>query len=354
MHLRLHTHRAPGQSVVLFALALILLVGVAGLGLDGANAFNQRRNAQNAADAAAMAGASMLIGQQRASPDGPASAVYAAMASYLSDHGIDPNSPNTSWSPYYVDANGTRLGLVSNTSAPVSAGAKGVSLDLRYSFSTWFMPLLGRASLSATGVATAIFGPRKVGGGDLLPITMSQQAADQMRNHAGTSYVFGPDSGAFKINPGNFGALSLDPSENDPNATGNYSDCTSPSGTPDNPSYWWCNGTEHQIEVGDWLYGDPGEIAASLRDEVQWRINHNPIGLVPVYDTSNDLGGNNVQFRVVGFLVVELQSQHLTGNPKTITATYKDYVVSTGAIDPNASVQGLYAINLIRTPGTLQ
>lgn len=354
MHPRLHTHRSPGQSIVLVALALVLLVGVAGLGVDGANAFNQRRNAANAADAAAMAGASALIAQQRTNPNGPASAIYAAMAGYLSDHGVDPNSPATSWVPYYVDANGTRLGAVGNSSAPASSAAKGVSLDVQYTFDTWFMQILGRASLNASAAATAIFGPRKVSGGDLLPITMSQQAADEMRDHDGTSYVFGPDSGAFKVNAGNFGALSLDPSENDPNAIGNYSDCTSPSGTPDNPSYWWCNGTEHEINVGDWLYGDPGEIAGSLKDEVQWRITHNPIGLVPIYDTSNDLGGNNTQFRVVGFLVVELQSQHLTGNPKTITARYKDYVVSTGAIDPNAPVQGLYAINLIRTPGTLQ
>jgi hypothetical protein len=63
---------------------------------------------------------------------------------------------------------------------------------------------------------------------------------------------------------------------------------------------------------------------------------------------------NNHQYNIVDFLVVEVTDERLTGNPKTITATYKDYVVSTGAIDPNAPVTGLYAINLVKTPGTLQ
>lgn len=48
--------REPGQAVVFVALAALVLVALAGLAVDGANAFNQRRNAVNGADAAAFAG----------------------------------------------------------------------------------------------------------------------------------------------------------------------------------------------------------------------------------------------------------------------------------------------------------
>ncbi|HLZ70736.1 MAG TPA: Tad domain-containing protein [Dehalococcoidia bacterium] len=46
-----------GQSLVLWALALVAIVGMAGLTLDGSNTVENRRKLQNAADAAAFAGA---------------------------------------------------------------------------------------------------------------------------------------------------------------------------------------------------------------------------------------------------------------------------------------------------------
>jgi Flp pilus assembly protein TadG len=46
-----------GQALIVIALALVGLVGMMGLVVDGGNAFNDRRRAQNAADAAALASA---------------------------------------------------------------------------------------------------------------------------------------------------------------------------------------------------------------------------------------------------------------------------------------------------------
>jgi Flp pilus assembly protein TadG len=366
MQRRFFLQHTQGQSILLIALVMVVLVAVAGLGLDGSNAFNKRRNAANAADAAAMAGANTLIAQERESSGGSASIVYSAVSEYLDRHGIDPTSADNPWTAYYVDSSGTRLGTVSNTSSAVNTSARGISVDLKHTFNTYFMSVLGQSTLTVGGSATAIFGKKKLDGGDILPITMSEEAAEDMENNEGTDFVFGPTSGAFKVNPGNFGAISLDPDENDPNASGNNADCFNPSAPEDNPSYWWCNGTTHDIGVGDWLYGDPGEIASNLVDEIDHRITTNPYGLVPVFDTSNcegtvdplevtpnnPCGGNNARYRIVGFLVVKLTSYHLPGNPKTISAEYIDYVSSTGAIDFNSPVTGLYAINLIKTPGT--
>ena len=61
------THRPTrerGQILVLFALALVAIVGMVGLVLDSGGAFAQRRNEQNAADVAALAAANDLIVNQ--------------------------------------------------------------------------------------------------------------------------------------------------------------------------------------------------------------------------------------------------------------------------------------------------
>jgi Putative Flp pilus-assembly TadE/G-like len=49
-------HFEDGQALIVIALALVGLLGIAGLVIDGGNAFQDRQRAQNAADAAALAG----------------------------------------------------------------------------------------------------------------------------------------------------------------------------------------------------------------------------------------------------------------------------------------------------------
>lgn len=58
--------RQDGQILVLFTLALVAIVAMVGLILDGGSAYAQRRGQQNAADLAALAGADALINGQNA------------------------------------------------------------------------------------------------------------------------------------------------------------------------------------------------------------------------------------------------------------------------------------------------
>jgi len=53
-------HRQPGQAVVLVAIAVLLLTAILALALDGGTIYLDRRQIQNAADAAALAGAEDL------------------------------------------------------------------------------------------------------------------------------------------------------------------------------------------------------------------------------------------------------------------------------------------------------
>jgi Flp pilus assembly protein TadG len=68
-----------GQILVLFVLALISMLALVGLVLDGGDTFAQRRNQQNASDLAAMAGANAYLNTYKASPD-VATATAAAKA----------------------------------------------------------------------------------------------------------------------------------------------------------------------------------------------------------------------------------------------------------------------------------
>lgn len=54
----------PGQIIVVFALALVAIIAMVGLVLDGGSAYAQRRSEQNAADLAALAAANDLIVNQ--------------------------------------------------------------------------------------------------------------------------------------------------------------------------------------------------------------------------------------------------------------------------------------------------
>jgi hypothetical protein len=62
--IRRNSRLEKGQSLVLIALAMFVLMGMLALTLDGGMAYAQRRNAQNAADAATLAGVTKLCGPE--------------------------------------------------------------------------------------------------------------------------------------------------------------------------------------------------------------------------------------------------------------------------------------------------
>lgn len=73
-----HRRQDRGQIIVLFALALVALIAMVGLVLDGGSAFAQRRSEQNAADLAAMAaGNDYLLNADKAVAIAAAKAVAA-------------------------------------------------------------------------------------------------------------------------------------------------------------------------------------------------------------------------------------------------------------------------------------
>lgn len=79
--------RERGQIIVLFALALVAIVAMVGLVLDGGSAYAQRRSEQNAADLAALAAANDLIVNQGNATWAATARAVAAQNGYV--HGVD-------------------------------------------------------------------------------------------------------------------------------------------------------------------------------------------------------------------------------------------------------------------------
>src|SRR5215212_6398982 len=142
MKLQRICHYEQGQSIVVIAMAILVLVAMAGLGLDGANAFNQRRNTVNAADAAAMAGTRVLVEQKKAGGAKSGDAVRAAVVSYLNQHGLDQGTLGSSfpWTAYYVDYEKNDLAEITAGST-IPNNARGVRINVQYTFNTVIMPV---------------------------------------------------------------------------------------------------------------------------------------------------------------------------------------------------------------------
>jgi len=91
MHKQTHRRSESGQALVLLALSFIVLLAFAGLAIDGGILYTERRRAQNAADAAAMAGALGILNEWD-----PVVAAYARAA----DNGYD-NDQADNWVEVY-------------------------------------------------------------------------------------------------------------------------------------------------------------------------------------------------------------------------------------------------------------
>ncbi len=83
----MHKNGKPrGQAIIVIALALVGIVGIVGLVIDGGNAILDRRKAQNAADAAALAGA--IVRVRNAGEDWVNASVISAAGNGYNNDGI--------------------------------------------------------------------------------------------------------------------------------------------------------------------------------------------------------------------------------------------------------------------------
>jgi len=158
-----------GQVLVIFALALVAIVAMTGLVLDGGSTFVQRRDQQNVADSAAMAaGYAYSMG-------GNPPAVTAAARSTAASNG-------------YVHGTG---GVTVDVSMDTPGGpGRHLTVTVSKPHNNNFAGIVGMPSWGVTTTAMTLAG-RPNGGLGAMPIIFNQKAFDNNGAGSGHEMVYG-------------------------------------------------------------------------------------------------------------------------------------------------------------------
>jgi hypothetical protein len=272
--------------------AVIVLLGVAGLAIDGGMAFLDRRRMQNAADAAALAGARKLAEAVCGEAGADDAAIHAEVLNYAQLNGVTDTNLVSAW---YVDKDTNDIGVVGAGSIP--NGAHGVRADVGISHQTYFIRLLGLEEAGATAEATAMTGPPLLAGG-LRPFGVPVELVEDLEGGDPFGVTFKNDGGEITwagkvaqhrgwMNMGYLWNQTEDPAwpraQPGGDATG-----------ADNLKKWmeegWrgnvfadCRGWMTGCRTGDYIHAKPGTNSSAICKAPQ-----NTIIQIPVYDTIVD------------------------------------------------------------------
>ena len=159
-----------GQSLIIIGVVMVGLIALMGLAIDGGNLFMQRRRAQNAADAVALAGTQVLA-EAFCDPTITDGDVLSATVDYAQAH--DMNSVDTVVLADYVDKDKVVLDEVGNGEIPI--GTQGISVSVAYDYATYFVMVVGVDTAAASAQATAMTGQTRVIAGGMRPFGLPME-----------------------------------------------------------------------------------------------------------------------------------------------------------------------------------
>lgn len=303
-----------GQAAVLIALALTVIAGMLALILDGGYIYLERRRMQNAADAAAFAGARELALRADNSADSERRILrqintYAERNGTPDTNGVPEDENNNNVQAYFLDSNNQVLGSRIGTNGYVPANAVSVLVQARKEFPTFIAGIIGSPTAAAQAISQARYGPVSALTG-LAPI-----AVRQFNFAYGQTYTIwdddkteaDPTSGI--IVGGQRGWLNFN--------GGNVSN--------DELRDWMLYGYNGRVETGMWINGDPGTRSSAVQAAGE-RIGQ--VIIVPIYDTvrPGQNGNGTLDYHIVGFGAFRVTAMNWQGNPKTISGRFERYV----------------------------
>jgi hypothetical protein len=300
--------RESGQTMVMAAISMVVLLGMAGIVIDVGSWFRQQRVSQATVDSAALAGAQAL-------PTDPSSA-RAIASSFAARNGGSAGATFTvssKWTPndmITVDQTGTGQGF--------------------------FSKLFGVSTVSIHTHASAI-----------TEIPTEVTAVAPIAVDVKHPMLSGPGCPCFDVPtqiplgkkgvPGGFGLIDLDQAD---------------SGTAGNSTVadWIANGYDGYLPTGGY-YSDTGAkfTAQQVQDSLQGRYGTDL--LFPVYDKITDQG-SNATYHVLGWVSFHITLTQANGNDGAISG-YFDRVIwdgiisTTGPSNPAIPDLGVYSVALI-------
>ncbi len=175
-----HNKSERGQALVLIVFAIVALIGLTGLAIDGGNAYSDRRNAQNAADTAALAAAlSKVRGADQTTWE-------AAGEQRAASNGYDPSQNSGVSVDVYQCGDAGHL----NCNLPATAiQSQYVGVVITSSIRTYFAPVLGIRQMTNTVQAVARAVPSVIsplfGGNALVSLNKTACPAFSYQGNAG-------------------------------------------------------------------------------------------------------------------------------------------------------------------------
>jgi Putative Flp pilus-assembly TadE/G-like len=186
-----------GQILVIMIVGIVTILIATSVIIDGGNAWAQQRSTENGADAAALAGATVMVESLGGSPKTD-SDVLSAITTSGGQNGITFGGARCSPAPVsavgcYVDWSGAYVSPVGGGGA-IPSNAAGVRVQGLKQFGTYVAPIVGINSLTSGASAMAWAGTLKgicpaSAGCPILPLTFDTNITQCAGN--GTPYTIG-------------------------------------------------------------------------------------------------------------------------------------------------------------------
>lgn len=290
-----------GQALFVVLFAMVALLVIVGLAIDGGQLYKARRDVQTAADAAALAGTrelSQAIVTCSAGGSAQDRLVRDAIVEYAALNGVIHDDVNGRIWAWYVDKNQARLSSVGLGSVP--DGATGVEVSMVVTHPTAFLRVVGQNDIVAPGEALAMAGRLTQMSGNLMPVGVPDEVIGQInpndtlwifddgrycRDNAGSECLDTGNSAAYR---GWFNFNYIYNLEHLPKADPLYRTITTSRSNADIKN--WLQGIGVPVIFagnvgatdGDYIYGDTGERAGAM-DEIYDTYEGETI-YFPVYD----------------------------------------------------------------------
>lgn len=246
-----------GQSILVIAFIVMVLLALVALVVDVGNAYAQRRIVQNAVDAAAMAGALKLSEHDAESADPndwvTEMEVYQAINEYATANGLATDG----WNAWFVDSSGVQSpNPVDQINFKVPDGYDGVEVDGLLPFDTYFAHLIGFEVMEVNAEAPAYVLSGPCGSESLFPVIVNIDYFPNGTPELGVEYGMWGGSPSDNHNS-EFWWVHWDPRGSDLPSTsgGAVKQGGSSQALDENIVYTERSGLWH---VGDWVQEGPG------------------------------------------------------------------------------------------------
>jgi len=290
-----------GQSIIIIAAIVVMLLALVALVIDVGNAYAHRRMVQNAVDAGALAGARRLADRYIGIPVTEYQ-ILEDIKTFAEENGLDRNVVKA----WFIDSEGEIVQPITGGKWAPPGEAEGVKVAGDLPFSTYFAHLLGfsRMTASTTANAWVLGGPCTAF--NLFPVIVSSDTFSETEKPGlpdiGEEYTLWDKND--KAAPGNFGWIYWKDGDGDNHCPG---DCDqgpqvsvlSPNIVDNSRSGYW--------SIGDWIHGDVGVNMQPALDELAPYIPPEededaewPTVYLPLFDEVKRTG-NNALYHISAF-----------------------------------------------------